>query len=98
MNRQTSAWPVACVLIALTSAAACADAQPVNDSAAAPGEWGFRPLEGQPSPTNPPAFVWRPQKDAVAYELQCARDAAFKMFGPDGGGGGGLVGVGGLVG
>ena len=80
MNRQTGTWPVACVLIALTSAAACADAQPVNDSAAAPGEWGFRPLEGRPSPTNPPAFVWRPQKDAVAYELQCARDTAFKKI------------------
>ncbi|HUU92267.1 MAG TPA: DUF4962 domain-containing protein [Phycisphaerae bacterium] len=59
------------------SAALCAEA-PVNESPAAPGEWGFRPFDGQPSPTNPPAFVWRPQKDAAAYELQCARDAAFR--------------------
>lgn len=37
-------------------------------------EWGFRPLDGQPSPVDPPGFVWRPQKEAVSYELQVSKD------------------------
>jgi len=49
-----------------------------DDAPARPGEWGFRPLEGEVSATDPPAFVWRPQKKAVAYDLQVARDAAFE--------------------
>jgi hypothetical protein len=49
----------------------------VDETPAKPGEWGFRPEEGEASAVNPPAFVWRPQRGAAAYELQCARDAAF---------------------
>jgi len=49
----------------------------VDDTPGGPGEWGFRPLEGQPSDANPPGFVWRPQKGAASYEVECARDAAF---------------------
>ncbi|HUT35027.1 MAG TPA: DUF4962 domain-containing protein [Planctomycetota bacterium] len=50
----------------------------VDDTPGGPGEWGFRPIEGQPCPVNPPGFVWRPQKGAASYELECARDAAFR--------------------
>ena len=49
----------------------------LDDSPARPGEWGFRPADGRESPMNPPAFVWRPQKNAATYELQCSRDSAF---------------------
>ena len=50
----------------------------VDDSPGRPGEWGFRPAEGQPSPVNPPGFVWRPQKGAVRYEIEVARGKTFE--------------------
>ena len=50
---------------------------PVNDSPGQAGDWGFKPTDGQASPTNPPSFVWRPQKNAVTYEIQCASDKKF---------------------
>lgn len=49
----------------------------VDDSPAAPGEWGFRPAAGSTSSITPPAFVWRPVPEAVAYTLEIARDEAF---------------------
>jgi hypothetical protein len=48
----------------------------VNEEPITPGEWGFRP-DGVTTEETPPAFVWRPQKDAATYELQCARVANF---------------------
>ena len=48
----------------------------VDDRPRRTGEWGFRPSEGTASPTNPPAFVWRPQKNAASYEIECSRDGA----------------------
>ena len=48
-----------------------------DDSPAKPGEWGFRPAEGSAVEANPPGFVWRPQKDAAMYFLECASDADF---------------------
>jgi len=57
--------------------AAPAAALALDESPARPGEWGFRPEDGRASPVNPPNFVWRPQKGADAYELECSRDAAF---------------------
>ena len=78
MTGRTAVLYVSLLLLVPAPPAFAADAPSVNDSPAVPGEWGFRPPESRPSPTNPPAFVWRPQKDAVAYELQCARDASLK--------------------
>ncbi|MCK4298589.1 MAG: DUF4962 domain-containing protein, partial [Planctomycetes bacterium] len=49
----------------------------MDDTPAGPGQWGFRPAEGEESPVNPPGFVWRLQEGAVTYELQCARDPSF---------------------
>lgn len=57
----------------------------VDETPAQPGEWGFRPAEGEPSAVNPPPFVWRPQKGAVAYQFQCARDGAFAVVQYDAG-------------
>lgn len=48
-----------------------------DDAPARPGEWGFRPRDQRACATDPPAFVWRPQKGAVAYDLQIARDDGF---------------------
>ncbi|MHC4932147.1 MAG: DUF4962 domain-containing protein [Planctomycetota bacterium] len=51
-----------------------------DDSAAGPGEWGFRPLDGLASAVDPPAFVWRPQKGARTYDLQVAADPRFRRI------------------
>ncbi|MHC4819606.1 MAG: DUF4962 domain-containing protein, partial [Planctomycetota bacterium] len=48
-----------------------------DDAPARPGEWGFRPRKEKVSATDPPAFVWRPQKGAVSYDLEIARDDGF---------------------
>ncbi len=74
-----NAVPSTVLIMAIVWAASAAYAQvaPVDDAPGGPGEWGFRPAEDKPSPVNPPGFAWRPQKGAVTYELQCARDPAF---------------------
>lgn len=41
----------------------------LDEHDAVPGEWGYRP-DGGTAETNPPAFSWRPAKDARAYRLQ----------------------------
>jgi hypothetical protein len=64
----------------LSAAAPAADAPvpaAVDERPGEPGEWGFRPAEGEPCPVNPPGFSWRPQKGAKTYDLEVARDAAF---------------------
>nr|HPM83949.1 hypothetical protein [Candidatus Anammoximicrobium sp.] len=43
----------------------------LDESPAREGEWGFRPAEGSVSDVNPPSFCWRPDKDVVAWELEC---------------------------
>ncbi|MDX9982168.1 MAG: DUF4962 domain-containing protein, partial [Lentisphaeria bacterium] len=48
------------------------DERPAGDE-----EWGFRPAEGETPDANPPAFVWRPQRGAVRYTLEVAREADF---------------------
>jgi len=51
----------------------------VNDQPAMPGEWGFRPADGNVIKVNPPGFVWRPQDDAAKYILQVSRRQDFRM-------------------
>jgi len=69
----TLAW-----VLALMPPYASALAGPVvDDSPPGPGEWGFRPPDGRLSAVNPPGFVWRPQKRAVAYAMQVATDREF---------------------
>ncbi len=46
---------------------------------AEPGEWGYRPAEGDISQVNPPSFSWRPRTD-MTWEIQCASDAEFKKI------------------
>lgn len=69
---------IASLLLVLAAATLRGQAPAPNEAPAKPGEWGFRPEEGQLSPVNPPGFVWRPQSGAVSYELECSRDASFK--------------------
>ncbi len=68
----------ATVVLSAVLAASAFAAPPVPDERAArPGEWGFRPFDGFAVSRNPPAFVWRPQKDAASYDLEVSRDASF---------------------
>jgi len=62
----------AALALAVACCGASAAAPKVDDRPGGPGEWGFHPAPGEASPTNPPAFVWRPQKGAVAYDLAVA--------------------------
>lgn len=48
-----------------------------DESPARPGEWGFRPRDGETVSRTPPAFSVRPQKGADAYRLEVARSADF---------------------
>lgn len=72
-----------CVLILLTVGLQTVQSAPnsagwtLDETPAAPGEWGFRPFDATASAVNPPAFVWRPQKDAARYELQVATESDF---------------------
>ena len=49
----SACWLFCCV--------AGADVPTLDERAAGPGEWGYRPGEGQASEVDPPGFVWRPQ-------------------------------------
>ena len=61
------------------SIAAYGAALSLDETPALPGEWGFRPGDGETCRTDPPAFVWRPQArgKVEGYEVQCARDGEF---------------------
>ena len=50
----------------------------LDESAAQPGEWGYRPGVGVVSQVNPPAFSWRPQR-GIVWEVQCALDSGFSQ-------------------
>lgn len=57
----------------------------IDERPAQPGEWGFRP-ENVTTEETPPAFVWRPQENAVSYDVQCARGADFSKIAYEAGG------------
>jgi len=72
------AFALPALLFAAAAGAAAAPELTVDETPAAPGEWGLRPADGAVSETNPPGFSWRPQRLAASYELQVARDADFR--------------------
>ncbi|HID20829.1 MAG TPA: DUF4962 domain-containing protein [Planctomycetaceae bacterium] len=68
-------------LAAMVLVGSATGARPVvDDRGAKPGEWGFRPAQGVVSAVTPPAFVWRPQKGAKSYALQCSRSPSFQTI------------------
>ena len=77
MPRSLLAHAVAFLAIIVAPALA-ADLSRFDDAPGKAGEWGFRPAEGKATAVNPPGFAWRPQRGAVTYELEVARDADFK--------------------
>jgi len=76
MIEKTIAYLAIC--IALCASTAPGASPTVDDSPGKTGEWGFRPADSAASDTDPPPFVWRPQKNAANYELQCSRDKSFR--------------------
>ena len=68
-------WSLVWVLIPVCTVSATR----LDERAAGDDEWGFRPAQGAELRISPPNFCWRPQKDVVAWELECARSAS-----PDG--------------
>jgi len=55
-----------------------AHALELDESPAAPSNWGYRPADGHVVSINPPVFSWRPVSDASGYRVQVAADADFE--------------------
>ncbi len=68
---------VHCLIVPLLSSLLSANPIALDERPAGERDWGYRPAEGAVSPTNPPAFSWRPQRDIVSWELQCAKGDDF---------------------
>jgi hypothetical protein len=66
-------------LLLLAPAAVGQQKRTLDERAAEPGEWGYRPAASAVSQVNPPNFSWRPQKD-LTWEIQCAGDAEFSKI------------------
>ncbi len=54
-----------------------AHAGPVDEREGEPGRWGFRPGRDEACAMNPPNLSWRPQEDAVTYQIQIAAADSF---------------------
>lgn len=70
------------LMLAALCAACCGNATgaiALDESPAEPEAWGFRPDTAYPPELNPPSFTWRPVKDAAAYRIEVAADAAFQQ-------------------
>lgn len=50
----------------------------LDERPAGPEEWGYHPAQGETLEVTPPGFSWRPQKDVIAWEIECGRGAEFK--------------------
>ncbi|MBN1851833.1 MAG: DUF4962 domain-containing protein, partial [Pirellulales bacterium] len=61
--------------IAVVAAELALDESPAGD-----GEWGYRPAAGSTVQVSPPSFCWRPQKDCVAWEIECSLDENFRAI------------------
>jgi hypothetical protein len=45
----------------------------LDERPAGPDEWGYHPAQGESLEVTPPGFSWRPQKEVVAWEIECGR-------------------------
>lgn len=50
----------------------------LDEKAAEPGEWGYRPENGSVSPVTPPAFSWRPTSRIVRWQIDVAENSSNK--------------------
>ncbi len=75
---RTSHVMVAALVLALAAVASVGAELKLDERAAEPGEWGYRPGAGSVSKVDPASFSWRPQS-GLRYQIQVARDAGFKQ-------------------
>lgn len=59
---------IACFVL---PAAIIAETVKLDERAAGPSDWGYRPPDGAKSATNPPSFSWRPQSGMKSWEVRC---------------------------
>ncbi len=52
----------------------------LDERPAGPGEWGYRPAQDSVLEVTPPGFSWRPQKEIVRWEIECARGTSLKAI------------------
>ncbi|MCL2711246.1 MAG: DUF4962 domain-containing protein [Planctomycetaceae bacterium] len=67
-----------CLFIGLVSHLSVAQVT-LNEAPVRSGEWGYRPIDGQPVAATPPSFVWRPTARVVRWEL-VVQDAVQQDF------------------
>jgi len=60
------------ILLSTALAGATASAKTLNERAAEPSEWGYRPAQASVSQTDPPSFSWRPEA-GLKWEIECKR-------------------------
>ncbi len=79
MMSKTARWVCAAIGIGIAWLAIDAPAWglELDERPAVAGDWGYRPAADLPPAHNPPAFCWRPVKDAASYVLEVAADAEF---------------------
>jgi hypothetical protein len=64
-------------VMCLSTVFCLAAAPALDERPAEEGTWGYRPEDGAVCEVTPPSFSWRPMKDIVAWELECARGERF---------------------
>ena len=64
-------------ILLLPLVAAGAAERTLDERAARPDEWGYRPADGARVALNPPSFTWIAPADAVTYDVQWSADPAF---------------------
>jgi hypothetical protein len=70
---------VAC-LCCLTSGISLAASLSLDERPAEDQQWGYRPETGAVVATTPPGFCWRPQREVVAWELECGQGSGFETI------------------
>ena len=80
LRRTHIQWTIFMAAFTVFSAANAAGAElTLDEHAARPGEWGYRPGQGDISQVDPPAFSWRPQK-GLSWEIQVAKESDFERL------------------
>ena len=67
------------VLVGLVATHVCGAAVPLDQRPANPGEWGYRPADGEVARLNPPTLSWVAPVNAATYDVQMATDPAFPV-------------------
>ncbi len=77
MSKQIACISTYLLICFCVSIVVSAESLQIDETPAAEEEWGFRPGDGTTIEITPPGFVWRPQKEAKTYEIQCSTEPDF---------------------